>query len=532
WEGDVSEFPPLGKSKEEKQEIRGYWNERLGQFVENPPVHLANLYNDITGSDLMGAFQRFANERGCPDRGQGPIAEKMIHAALKSGNWVFLQNCHLAVSWMLAMKENSLVPETDWSPQKYPLSNRSMCCHCQVTNEPPKGLRANMRRAFTEITGNFFEDHVLGRGWRKMGISFFHAIIQERKKFGPLGWNIPYEFNDSDRESTVMHLMGSLCFTGGITYGGRVTDAWDQRCLRTILKAFFSPETLHTGYTYSSPGIFEDCYKSIFFSYGALESNCKMLVCAFMCLPLQWQETITLINTILDVNPRSSAQHGAKSNDDIVCELAESILAKLPDTNTLMSLITLQKAIAGLVVVSEEMDRIYTSFLNNQVPTHWENSTYPSLKPLASWVRDLNLRTAFIQTWITRGQPKSFWISGFFSPQGFLTGTQIFARKPEDGVLVHGMYMDASRWDDVNMMIDDALPGVMNAVLPVVHFEPQENYVPEPDLYHAPLYKTRAGTLSTTGHSTNFVVTVMIHTKSPSNYWISKASTLLCQLDD
>ncbi|KAI4833266.1 hypothetical protein KUCAC02_016176 [Chaenocephalus aceratus] len=64
-----------------------------------------------------------------------------------------------------------------------------------------------------------------------------------------------------------------------------------------------------------------------------------------------------------------------------------------------------------------------------------------------------------------------------------------------------------SRWDNDNMVIEDALPRVMNAMLPVVHFEPQQNYVPEPDLYQAPLYKTsaRAGTLSTTGHSTNFV---------------------------
>lgn len=64
-----------------------------------------------------------------------------------------------------------------------------------------------------------------------------------------------------------------------------------------------------------------------------------------------------------------------------------------------MSLITLQKAIAGLVVMSEEMDGIYTSFLNNQVPTHWANSAYPSLKSLASWVKDLALRTSFIQVW-------------------------------------------------------------------------------------------------------------------------------------
>lgn len=83
--------------------------------------------------------------------------------------------------------------------------------------------------------------------------------------------------------------------------------------------------------------------------------------------------------------------------------------------------------------------------------------------------------------------------------------------KPKDGVLVHGMFLDSARWDNDNMVIEDALPRVMNTMLPVVHFEPQQNYVPEPDLYHAPLYKTsaRAGTLSTTG----------THWKSLLTYW-------------
>ena len=61
---------------------------------------------------------------------------------------------------------------------------------------------------------------------------------------------------------------------------------------------------------------------------------CFIVCVCVLCLPPQRQETLTLINTILDVNPRSSASHGAKSNDDIVCELAESILAKLPGTHT------------------------------------------------------------------------------------------------------------------------------------------------------------------------------------------------------
>ncbi|CAG5929115.1 unnamed protein product [Menidia menidia] len=698
WEGYVSDLP-LCESKKKSHRIKGCWNERLGafqkliliksfmeekvvlattefvivilgkQFVEPPPVDLSNIYNDIspsiplvfilsTGSDPLGAFQRFANERGCLDRvqsislgqGQGPIAEKMIKAAMENGDWVFLQNCHLAVSWMSAMEElikTFSEPDTQIHtdfrlflssmPTKvFPVT--VLQNSVKVTNEPPKGLRANMRRAFTEISSTFFEDHTLGSQWRKMvfGLCFFHAIIQERKKFGPLGWNIRYAFSDSDRECALLNLNlyckhgtipwdALIYITGEITYGGRVTDAWDQRCLRTILRRFFSPEILQPGYTFCSSGVYYapeidelEQYRSYIEGLPTIDDPEVFGMHENANLAFQRQETMTLISTMLDVNPCTAARHGAKINDDMVCELAESILAKLPESldmeaavnklfvpdkngrlNSLttvlgqeadrfknllkllrISLTTLLKAIAGVVVMTEEMDQIYTSFLNNQVPTHWANSAYPSLKPLASWVRDLVLRVSFIQAWITRGQPKSFWVSGFFFPQGFLTGVlQNHARRynlpidelsfhfhilpvfrdetsvcealrtlptrarldmdeelpdPDIGVLVHGMFMDASRWDCVSMAIDDALPRVMNSMLPVVHFEPRQNYSPDPGLYHAPLYKTsaRAGTLSTTGHSSNFVVTVLLPSKRPSSYWISKASALLCQLDD
>ncbi|XP_078532463.1 dynein axonemal heavy chain 6-like [Lissotriton helveticus] len=644
--------------------------ENLGkQFIENPPVDLATLYHDMspstplvfvlsTGSDPMGAFQRFAKERGFSDRvqsislgqGQGPIAEKLIKDALKSGNWVFLQNCHLAVSWMLPMEEliktftepNTAIDEnfrlflSSMPSDAFPVT--VLQNSVKVTNEPPKGLRANIRRAFTEITPTFFEEHVLGNQWRKVifGVCFFHAIIQERKKFGPLGWNICYEFSDSDRECALLNLNlycqegklpwpALIYITGEITYGGRVTDAWDQRCLRTVLKRFFSPTTLEDSYKYSDSGIYFSpeadnlqVYKEYIEQLPLTDDPEIFGMHENANLAFQRKETSTLITTILDVQPRTTMQGAGKSNDEIVQELAATILTKLSgklemegasDTlfakdangrlnslttvlgqevdrfNNLLqvlkiSLETLNKAIAGFVVMSEEMEQIYNSFLNSQVPELWATAAYPSLKPLGSWVKDLSLRTTFIGAWIKHGQPKSFWISGFFFPQGFLTGTlQNHARKynlpidelsfhynvvpvyrdqaavvealktvvfgqelpmdielpsPTDGVLVHGMFMDACRWDDEDMVVEDALPGQMNPELPVVHFEPRQNYIPHSSLYRSPLYKTatRAGTLSTTGHSTNFVVTVMLPSDRPNDYWISKGSALLCQLSD
>jgi dynein heavy chain len=67
------------------------------------------------------------------------------------------------------------------------------------------------------------------------------------------------------------------------------------------------------------------------------------------------------------------------------------------------SLEELQKAIKGLVVMSSELDSMYLSILNAQVPANWERVAYPSLKPLMSWFRDLLERVEFMELWLTQG---------------------------------------------------------------------------------------------------------------------------------
>jgi len=70
----------------------------------------------------------------------------------------------------------------------------------KVTNEPPKGVKNNMLRSYLAMGQAEFDQCEKPAVYKKLmfGLCFFNALIIERKKYGPLGWNIPYEFSASD----------------------------------------------------------------------------------------------------------------------------------------------------------------------------------------------------------------------------------------------------------------------------------------------------------------------------------------------
>jgi dynein heavy chain len=173
--------------------------------------------------------------------------------------------------------------------------------------------------------------------------------------------------------------------------------------------------------------------------------------------------TRKILEDVLSVQPRTSSG-GGKSREDIIGEISKNIEDQTPphfdyddvmekyptlyneSMNTVLAqevirynkllilmakyLKDVQKALRGEVVMSEELDKMATSLFNNQVPDLFSGVGPLSLKPLSSWILDLNARIKFIGKWITESMPPAFWLSGFFFPQAFFTGArQNFARK-------------------------------------------------------------------------------------------------------
>ena len=103
---------------------------------------------------------------------------------------------------------------------------------------------------------------------------------------------------------------------------------------------------------------------------------------------------------------------------------------------------------------------------------------------------------------------------------------------PDDGVYIDGFFLDGARWDRDTKRVSPSQPKVMYDTLPVIHFVPTANAARPEGTYECPLYKTavRAGVLSTTGQSTNFVVAVDLPTDREPHHWVSMGVAMLCAL--
>ena len=126
----------------------------------------------------------------------------------------------------------------------------------KMTMEPPQTLYSNLLRSYNNITPEELNDCKKPNEFKKLlfGFCFFHSIIQNRRKFGPIGWNISYEFTNEDLtvcKKQLKMLLDEyavvpykvLNYLGAeINYGGRVTDDKDVRLITTILKTYMNAD--------------------------------------------------------------------------------------------------------------------------------------------------------------------------------------------------------------------------------------------------------------------------------------------------
>lgn len=570
--------------------------------------------------------------------------------ARQNGDWVCLQNCHLAISWLPRLEQDlehsmdmDIHPDfrlwlTSMPSNKFPVP--ILQNGIKITNEPPKGLKANLNRTFADLGEDQFEA-LTGtskeRAYKKLlfGLAFYNALILERRKFGAVGWNIPYGWMNSDLKTGIQQLKLYIedqneipletlnVIIADVTYGGRITDVWDKRTNSSLMRKFFCDEILDDAYRFDSKDRKEEQNPEDTEGYFCAPPTCSIAETrAFVSrfpisdppetfglhpnanITFQQKEVEEMVDTMILMEGGGGGgggDSGGANSDSTVADIAQKIQARMPAEfdlrkchastfsknakngqmnslgvfvsqelirfNQLMkviskSLVMLQKAIKGFVVMSESLEMIYNCFLLQRVPEEWESAGYPCLKPLASWTEDFYARLDFVGSWLTNGPPKSYWISGLFFPQGFMTavkqthsrthsiavdilkvGCKFTTFRPQEiqtsassGVYIHGLFMEGGRVDRETCKVEESTPGELFGEMPVIQLIPElekdydSTYA---GCYMCPLYKTsrRAGTLSTTGHSTNFVAVFPVGSDRSEDVWIARGCAMLCMLD-
>ena len=322
-------------------------------------------------------------------------------------------------------------------------------------------------------------------------LAFFHAVVQERRKYGRLGWNVPYDFNESDFEVCMTILdayltksfnigegklpWGTLRYlVGEVMYGGRAIDSFDRRILTTYMEEYFGDfifDTFQPYHFYHNDTV-DYCIPE---DNGGKETYTNMIE----QLPLAntpevfglhpnaeigyyTQAARDLWLTLVELQPQTGDSGGGMSRDDFIGQVAADIQKSLPGIfemdkikrrlvdvtpttvvlfqelerfNKLIkrmnnSLIELGRALIGEVGMSNELDDVAKSLFNGQIPSIWRKLAPDTLKNLSNWMAHFRQRHAQYNDWVENGEPSVMWLSGLQIPESYLTAlVQMTCRK-------------------------------------------------------------------------------------------------------
>ena len=541
----------------------------------------------------------------------------------------------------------------------------------KLTTEPPSGIKSNIKKLFNEITEEKIQpkskpinttdkkpeeikaeqeklekDNIIKKQhFIKLlySLSLFHAVLQERKKFGPIGFNLRYDFNqgDFDTSSELVNIYLSeapvdevpwdsiIYLIGEVTYGGSIVDETDRIVMNSTLGKFIN-DTLFDKLKDENG---KELDQEIEFKFGDYMIPAYKTLLDYQkyitTLPnaddpqifglndnanivYQLKESDSFLGNLTSILPREvNKKAGGKTSNEIVLEIINNIFneqieaidkkernkahdkiydneLKHPLTivlyqeidkyNNLISKIEtslkeLKGAIEGTSIMSYESDEIYNSLLINRIPLAWQKVGYSSFKSFISWKNDLQKRIEFIRDWLINGHPTTFWISGLFYPQGFITGVyQNHAREtkipvsdivleyqvmnktkdeikkgPDAGVYIYGLYLEGASWHEKLGLVDQKA-GEMRCYMPVLWLktvQEKKNNKEEDDddegeeedeiyTYCCPMFKTgkRASIIASSGNSVEKIIDVDLPSRFKKEYWTLRGACLLTQIED
>ncbi|GCC35016.1 hypothetical protein chiPu_0013494 [Chiloscyllium punctatum] len=442
------------------------------------------------GSDPTESIERLAKSKNVPCRaismgqGQEIHARRLLTQSMQDGGWLLLQNCHLGLNFLDELLDTVTATESmhdgfrTWITtevhSKFPIN--LLQSSIKFTNEPPQGVKAGLKRTYSSITQEQLDISNMSQ-WKPLlyAVAFLHTTVQERRKFGPLGWNIPYEFNQADFTASVQFVQNHLdemdikrgvnwnCvryMLGEVQYGGRVTDDLDKRLLNTFASVWFGDTMFTDKFSF---------YKDYIIPQGKTVQDILQyienlpLVDSPEVFGLHSNADITYqtnmanetLNTIVNIQPKDSGGGEGETRESMVQRLANEMLEKLPPdyiphevkarlqkmgaiqpmniflrqeidrmqrvlTRVRITLTDLRLAIDGTIIMSEDLRDALDNMYDARIPKIWFKISWESAT-LGFWFTELLERNQQFQTWIFDGRPNQFWMTGFFNPQGFLT---------------------------------------------------------------------------------------------------------------
>ncbi|XP_025833356.1 dynein heavy chain, cytoplasmic [Agrilus planipennis] len=203
-------------------------------------------------------------------------AERAINMACKTGRWVMLKNVHLAPQWLVQLEKklHSLQPHSSFRLFLTMEINPKLPVNLLRAGrifvfEPPPGIRANLLRTFSTVPASRMMKAPNERARLYFLLAWFHAIVQERLRYVPLGWAKYYEFNESDLrvacdtldlwiEATAMGRTNLppekvpwdalVTLLSQSIYGGKIDNDFDQRLLHSFLLKLFTPRSFEADF--------------------------------------------------------------------------------------------------------------------------------------------------------------------------------------------------------------------------------------------------------------------------------------------